>query len=188
MINARFLAFFSFIGVITSIALIFILGFLQQGYSILRNTVSVLGAEGGANALLMNALVFPLLGSSVTSLGLALKIMKKGLVGPILLMISGFSTIMIGLFPCTNACLGFDFFHELFANTAFLSIIISQFAFYYSLSNWKRYANYSLINGLSAIIILTFLIFNLSLKGLFQRLLMGLPLIWVIVLSVKLMR
>jgi hypothetical membrane protein len=177
-----------------------VVGYLHPSYSHISQSMSELGSVDAPYAVIINTLGFPLLGLFMIafSIGIDRGIEKNraSKVGPALVTLSGLALIMTGIFRCDPGCVDVTwagFTHSIFATTAAISFSIAPIFIavrQWSDSRWKRY---SLFSWLIAIItLLLSMLYSLdifeSYVGLLQRVSMGLPLVWMEIISIRLLR
>ena len=192
---------FGIIGPIFFTILMIILGALQQDYNHIQQYISELGAIEAPNANIMNYFGFTFLGLSIILFGfsfynkLNLKI-KIPFFGFNLILISGLSFFLIGFFPCDKNCINITIIgiiHGHLSNIAQFSLILAPIFFYQDLKKdfrWNNYKVYFLlttINGLIFGLFYKLYVFD-SYIGLLQRISFAIPLIWVVIISIKLLR
>jgi len=177
-----------------------IVGYLQPDYSHISQSMSELGASDVPYALIINTLGFPLLGIFMIAFALGIdrgiSSNKASRVGPALIVLSGVSLIMTGIFPCDPGCIDVTWVgvtHSIFATVAAISFAIAPVLVairQWSDSRWRSYTTFSWITAV--ITLLLSMLYSLDIfesqDGLFQRLSMGLPLIWMEITSIKLLR
>jgi Protein of unknown function (DUF998). len=176
---------------------------LHKDYNHLNQFISELGATGITNSTLMNYAGFIPSGLMAAAFGISLLLfLPKSVlsqVGAILISFFGLGVTLAGFFPCDAGCPIKDgsfqnVIHNNVSGPAFLSAIIGifllTFAFRRSVS-WKSHWVYSLLSGLLAVVFMTLLSIYLespTLKGLWQRLLLGTVFLWLAITAVRLFR
>ena len=188
------------LGPIFYAAAIAVIGSLYPDYSHVSQSMSELGAVDAPNALLTNTLGFPLLGLFMIAFAVGIdRGMEKNRasgVGPALIVLSGISMVMTGVFQCDPGCVDVTWVgttHSFFATVAAISFSVAPLFVamrQWADSRWKRYTFYS---WLTAIITLSIsLLYSIDIfeayTGLLRRVSMGLPLVWMEVVSLKLFR
>jgi hypothetical membrane protein len=183
--------------------LIAFLGFLFPDYNHLSQYISELGAVEAPHAIILNAIGFPILGLSVLTFSICLyfilnqeknTFIKK--TGSMLIGISGIAFILIGFFPCDPNCINestIGILHGHISNIAQFSLIFSTFFIYqYNRNNHleNTYLNYTLLTGVIGLIMGVIYKANIfeDLTGLMQRISFGIPLIWTVIMSTKLIK
>jgi hypothetical membrane protein len=202
--------YFAVAGILAPIfyfGLVIILGFLEPDYSHLTKMMSVLGGVGGVRGLIFNF--------GISFIGVLIILFAFGLhknvnygngskVGPILLIIGGVGLIGSGIFHCNLNCANvivennfIGSIHMLSAFIAGLSLSIAPFFVYGRFKKdpiWKKYATYTLVTGIIANI--PGIIFWVTLatkrlpeiEGLIQRLGIVFILIWIEIVSLKMLK
>jgi len=161
--------------------------------------MSELGAVDAPYAMITNTLGFPLLGLFMIAFAIGLdhgiERNKASLVGPALIVLSGVSLIMTGIFRCDSGCVDVTWVgttHSIFATIAAISFSIAPIFIairQWADIRWKRYTTFSWV--IAIITLLLSMLYSLDIfelqLGLLQRLSMGLPLVWMEVVSIKLL-
>ncbi|NIO49367.1 MAG: DUF998 domain-containing protein [Candidatus Aminicenantes bacterium] len=186
--------------------IVIILGLLEPGYSHTTRMMSVLGGVGGIRGLIFN-MGIGLIGVLIVlfAFGLHKNINngKGSKIGPILLATGGFGLVLSGIFHCNlncdNVMVDRDFIgimHMLSAFIAGMCLSISPFFVFARFRKddyWKRYAIPTLMTGILANIpgiilwITIFASLTLEMDGILQRLGIVFILIWMEVVSWKLL-
>ena len=194
------LAFCGIIGPILYTIVVFTLGFLRPGYDHIAQSMSELGEVGDPNAIIMNTVGFPLSGLLLITFAFGL---HRGLsesegsrIGPALIAISGVGLILTGIFPCDPSCVDVSFtgrMHSICAMIPAFGMMFAPLAISQRLdkdSRWQNYRSYSIVTGIITAIIAAMYGFNVfePLKGALQRASMAVPLLWVEVMAIKLLR
>jgi len=162
--------------------------------------MSELGVVDAPYALIINTLGFPLLGLFMIAfaLGIDRGIMRSraSMLGPALTTLSGMALIMTGIFQCDPGCIDVTWVgvtHSILATIAAVSFAIAPIFIamrQWSDSKWRRYTAFSWI--IATITLLLSMLYSLDIFelqiGLLQRVSMGLPLIWMEITSIKLLR
>jgi hypothetical membrane protein len=177
-----------------------ILSFLQPEYNHITQYLSEFGAVNAPNAVIMNTLGFPLLGVLIIAFAFALdqgvNYGNDSKVGPILVVISGISFVLCGIFICDPGCVAITtigVIHGYMCFIAQFALIIAVLPTSQRLKNdnrWGSYLPYSLITfilGFSFAAVYKLNVFE-NLIGLLQRVSFGIPLFWVEIMSIKLLR
>jgi len=197
----RFLALCGMIAPVLMLALWTVASLVRPGYDQLNQYGSELGS--GPNAFIMN--------TNLVVTGLLIVVFAAGLfknirggrwtqMGSILLLVFGAGEVAGGLFPCDSGCptaaQSFtQLAHNIDAVIAFSAIALAPFLVSLGLNrddHWKVYRSYSLLTGLLAIGLL--LIFAAAIfgyfgyVGLFQRLFLAVPFLWIEVVAKRLFR
>jgi len=162
--------------------------------------MSELGEVGAPNAIIMNTVGFPLLGLLMIAFAFGL---HRGIsegrgskTGPALVAVSGAGLVMTGIFPCDPGCVDVSFvgvMHSLFAMMAAFTMMFAPLALSQRLrkdSRWQGYLTYSLVTVVMAAVFSSMYGFNVfeEWKGVLQRVSMGVPLLWMEVMAIKLLR
>jgi hypothetical membrane protein len=174
---------------------------IRPGYDQLNQYGSELGT--GPNAIIMNT-NFVVTGLLIIAFGMGLfKNIYGGRwtqIGSILLGIFGAAEVAGGFFPCDPGCpLAAQSLSQLAHNAdaavAFVAIAFAPFLVSVGLKHddrWQSYRFYSLATGIIAMGL--FLVFsatslgNLGYVGLFQRLFLAVPFLWIEVVALRLLR
>ncbi len=192
------LAICGIIGPILFTIVLITLGFLQPGYNHITQYMSEFGAIDAPFAYIMNTVGIPLLGLLIIAFAFALnKDINNGngsKIGPLLLVVSGVSFFSCGIFRCDPGCIPIStigFLHSYVCSIALFSLIFAPFFMFHRLTSddrWHNYQYYSLTIGIVALFL--GILFKLSsfgdLVGLFQRIIFGVPLLWVEIMAIKL--
>ena len=207
MINSRSGAVVRFVALcgVTAPVLMLVLwtvaSLMRPGYDQLSQYGSELGT--GPNAIIMNA-NFVVTGLLIIAFAIGLFENIRGgswaQMSSILLGVFGAGELVGGLFPCDPGCpiaaqSVFQLAHNVDAVIAFVAITLAPLLVSLGLSRddrWRDYRSYSLVTGLLAIGL--FLVFSatsigyLGYVGLFQRLFLALPFLWIEVIATRLLR
>ncbi len=206
MKNKKLFAIFGIIAPILFFGIVIILGSLEPGYNHATRMMSVLGGVGGMRGLLFN-LGIGLIGALIIVFAFGLhKNINNGQgskIGPVLLAIGGFGLVLSGVFHCDlncdNVMVNRNFIgimHMLSAFIAGLCLSISPLFVFARLRKddyWKKYAIPTLMTGILANIpgiilwITIFTSLTLEMDGILQRLGIVFVLIWMEVVSWKLL-
>jgi hypothetical membrane protein len=195
----RLLAVCGIVGPIAYAVVVATLGFLQEGYSHVRNTMSELGADDAPYAIVMNTAGLPLLGLLMIAFALGL---HRGIgdgrgskVGPASFATSGVSLTMTAVFQCDPGCedvTTVGTLHSAFATVAAVATILGLLAIFVRFRGdaaWHGYAAYTLATVVATVALSALYGFAFEAwEGALQRVSMALPLIWVEVLAVRLLR
>ena len=196
----RFLAFCGVIAPIIFTVVLLILGVLQPEYNHIKQYISEFGAVDAPYALIFNTIGFPILGILIIAFAFAL---NKGInngkgtkIGPILLVVSGCSFVLVSIFPCDPGCIPIStvgIIHGYMCLIALLALILAPFFMLHRLVRDDKWHNYHIYSIVIAIIALSVVIvgksgFFMESIGLLQRLAYGLSLLWVEIMAIKLLR
>jgi hypothetical membrane protein len=202
----RLLAISGIIAPIFYASLAITMGLIKTGYSHRTMMMSILGGVGGLRGFVFNI--------GVTLTGLLLIAFAIGLhrgisegrgskVGPLLIVLAGAGMMGAGIFHCDSGCANVlsrtftGIMHTVSAFIAGLCLAISPFVVFPRIRRDRLWGNlkwYTLATGILANI--PGLIFWISLatiripawEGLIQRLGLAIPLLWVEVMSIQLLR
>jgi len=178
---------------------IVVLGSLEPNYSHLSQTMSELGAADARYSIVMNTAGIPLLGILIiafaTGLDRDISANRFSKFGPAFLAVSGLCLIIIGFFPCDT---GDDMTfsgrtHNALAIAATVTMILSLLSFSPRLrvdERWRNYFTYTMCTVLVTLVFAALYAFHVfeSWEGALQRISMAVPLIWIEVMSIKLLR
>ncbi len=192
------LAIGSILGPVILIFTVMVLGFIRPDYSHSMQLMSELGEVGAPNAVFMN-LATAILGISILTFALGLYNIARGTsgkIGSIITLVGGICMIGGGIFPCDPGCEPVSFIgnlHETLSLIGFSAVIFAPLAISQEFTHselWRRYRMYSLMTGvLTALLVPVFLSETLPLwNGAIQRLMLGILLLWMEVISIKLLR
>jgi hypothetical membrane protein len=174
---------------------------MRPGYDQLTQYGSELGT--GPNAVIMNT---NFVATGLLTIAFAAGLFKNihggrwTQTGSIMLLVFGTGEVTGGIFPCDPGCPVAaqsltQLAHNIDAVIAFSAIALAPFLVSLGLNRddlWKGYRSYSLITGLLAIGLL--LIFAVAVfgyfgyVGLFQRLFLAVPFLWIEIVATRLMR
>jgi len=177
-----------------------VVGYLHPNYSHMSQSMSELGSIGASYAVIINTLGFPLLGLFMIAFSIGIdrgiERNRASKVGPALVTLSGLALIMTGIFRCDPGCIDVTWVgttHSVFATIAAVSFSIAPI--FVAVRQWSdsRWRRYTLFSWLVAIITLSLSMFYSldifeSYVGLLQRISMGLPLLWMEIISIRLLR
>jgi len=198
--SLRLLAICGALGPILYTVTLFALGLLRPGYNHVAQSMSELGEVGSPNATVMNVAGFMLLGLLMMAFAFAL---SRGIregggskIGSSLVAMAGVSLVMVGFFPCDPDCVTASLtgaLHDAFATIPAFAMILAPIVISHSLRNdsrWQGYWSYSMATGILAAMISLLLWFTFleAWKGVIQRIGMGVPLLWMEVMAVRLLR
>lgn len=205
--SQKWLAIAGIIAPILYIGLATILGLLEPGYSHRTMTMSILGGVEGIRGAIFNVGLI-LTGTLLIAFGFGL---QQGInqgrgnkIGLVLLAVAGVGLIGSAYFHCDLGCVNViqepDFrgqMHILFAFITGLSFSLSPLPFFFRLKSDARWSNYRGVTLMAAIlanvpgILFWITIFTTRIpewEGVFQRLGVLFPFIWVEVMAIKLLR
>ncbi len=179
-------------------------GLLHPGYNHIAQQLSELGEVGAPYAAVWNAAV-ALFGLLVVGFAFGLHREINGsrgsVVGSALVAVSGFSWALQGLFfPCDPGCIPVSFtgvMHGTVGLVGLSALFFANLVLWRTLkkdSRWQRYSSYSLLTA-----VVTFGLFlgvNLSfstlaalgIRGLVQRVLLAIPILWIGIMAIRLLR
>ena len=192
------LAIGSILGPIILTFTVLILGFIRPNYSHSMQLMSELGEVGAPNAIFMNVAT-AILGISILLFAFGLHGIARGTsgkVGSSIMLVGGICMVGGGIFPCDPGCVPVSFIgslHETVSLIGFSAVIFAPFAISQEFTHsevWRGYRLYSLITGVcTALLVPVFLSETLPLwNGAIQRLMLGILLLWMEVISIKLLR
>lgn len=194
------LAICGIIGPVLYTIVVITLGLLRLEYNHVTQSMSELGEFGASNAIIMNTAGFTLLGLMmiIFAFGLHRGINegKGSKIGPALVAVSGSGLVLSGIFPCDPGCVDVSMvgiMHSVFATIAAFAMMFAPLIFAQRLNKdilWQGYRFYSIVTGVVTAIISTVYGFNIfePWKGALQRASMGVPLLWMEVMAIKLLR
>jgi hypothetical membrane protein len=181
--------------------LIFVLGALYPGYSHVSQTVSVIGAADAPQKVkvVMNTIGFPLLGLTVLVFAAGIECGFKGKraarAGSSLLAASGVAIMMIGIFNADPGDIDVSWrgmTHTAFTVISSVTFGIAPAFIGLALSSdvkWKAYAAYSYATAIVTLVLALVSILDIAdaRVGLFQRISIGIPMLWMVVTSFELL-
>ena len=196
----RLSAVLGMIAPITFVATVIILGAIRPGYSHISQEISQLGEIGSSNAIIQDV-NFIILGLLILFLAVGL---HRGIgdgrgsrVGPAFLV--GFAILAgigNGVFPCAPGCEFVTFsgiMHNLTGLTGFIGFIAAALILprrFGSDGSWQGLGTYSRLSGVLALGFLVIWIMSMNalpgFSGLFQRVMVGVLLLWIEVMSIRL--
>jgi len=173
-----------------------VLGHLTPGYRHPIQLMSELGAVGAPYSIIMNIFGFGLLGLLLTLFSIGLSKGTCLAAGPFLIALSGLGLMLTGAFPCDPGCISFTIIgslHSVFATMTGVLMVVGilmmahQFRFD---MKWNKYWRYTFLTGLLTALLGTgLLLLNLpGWAGVMQRLTMAIPLLWIELISIRLLR
>ncbi len=177
-----------------------VLGFLYEGYSHKTQTMSELGAYAAPHHLVMNVAGLGLLGGTLIIFAFGLNAGVARGAGArlwlILMSISGLALVLTAIFPtdpggADNTTTGV--LHSIFATIAAIAMVAALPSMLFRLhkdDRWRHYSSFTL--AVAGLALLISALFGFSLisgwNGVLQRVSMALPFIWVMVMSIRLLR
>lgn len=197
----KFLAIAGIAGPIIYFVVLNVLGFLQEGYNPIINYLSELGAVDAPFGPVMQFAGFSLMGVFILLFSIALyhgtrkDIFAKTCA--VLFIAGAISLVAVGFFPCDSRCMNITETGKMHGITATIPAILLPIAIAlvsYSLekdSNWgKKWRNITLAFGIASIALspLTMFDFFKPVIGLVQRLGMFVPLLWMLLVSIRLFK
>ncbi len=199
-INQRMLAICGIVGPILYTIVMIAIGLLRPGYNHLMQPMSELGEVGGPNAIIMNTAGFMLLGVLIIAFAFGLhrgiNEGKGSKIGPALIAMSGAGWIAVGLFNVEPNSVSISFTGMLHVSGAMIVGIgfsIAPFAIARRSrkdTGWMSYRPYSLATGIMTVILGLIFIFvrTEGWMGALQRMAVGVPLLWIEVMAIRLLR
>jgi len=180
---------------------VLIIGFFHPNYNHITQYMSELGAINAPYAIIYNVgLIFGGLLIIFFSYSIYIEFNQKktilSTIGSILIFISGLSFLLIAFFPCDPDCINVStigIIHAYLSDSAELSLImaplflIKKFKETIEWNNVFYYSVISLIFGIVFYIIYKSYIF-INYIGLFQRISFGIPLLWLVIIGIKLFK
>lgn len=181
---------------------VIVLGASQTGYSHTSQFMSELGARGSWHGQAMNLLGFQLLGLTLVGFSPALvQNMKESgwaLASTLLIAIAGLGFVAVGFFPCDPGCINTSYsgrMHSMISLLPTMGMMFAPIAASISMrtdSRWRAMAPVSLAIGIAAVAVSIVNLPPIMLvpgwKGVFQRIQIGLPLLWVEVMAIRILR
>ena len=199
----RLLAICGILGPISFTIVLTSLGFFQPRYNHVTQYMSELGAVNAPYAIIMNTAGFSLLGFCIIAFAFGMNSSMNdvrnsiiGKFGPMLIAVSGLAFVMIGVFPCDPGCVTVSTVGVIHGNVAFVArfaLTIAPLFIFQRLmkdSRWHNYHIYSIVIVVVSLVFAAVYNFNVfeNLTGAFQRITFGVPLLWVELMSMKLLR
>ena len=192
------LAIGSITGTVIFTFAVIVLGFIRPGYSHFIHLMSELGEVGAPNAIIMN-LATVILGLSILSFAFGLHYgiyRERWKVGSIIMLVGGICMIRGGVFPCDPGCVPVSLIgtlHEIVSMIGFPAVIFAPFALSQQVKKselWQGYRIYSIVTGVfTAILVPVYISEALKLwNGAIQRVMLGILLLWMEVITIKLLR
>ncbi len=181
------------------------LGFLEPGYSPIKNMMSILGGVEGMRGVIFN------IGLAMTGMmlvafavGVHLFVGKGSAIGPAFIALGGIGLIGSAVFPCNQGCLNIlkapdwiGIIHSLASFVAGFCLALSPIVIFPRLKKNKRLRNFAwftltmgiLANIPGLVFWFSFLTTRMSdWEGLIQRLGIFIPLIWIVAMAIQQMR
>lgn len=197
--SLRLFASLGIVAPIIFVTTIIVLGTIRPGYSHLSQAISELGEAGSPNAIIQDV-NFIVLGFLMFVLAIGL---HRGIgsgtgskIGPALLAIFAILVGVNGVFPCDPGCEFITFIgitHNVTGLAAFSSFIAAALILpkrFGPDSSWQGFRTYSRVSGILALFFLVTWIMSKGaipdLSGLFQRVMVGVFLLWIEVMSIRL--
>ncbi len=196
----KFFAICGIIGPIIYVIVLTVLGLLWSGYNPVTQYMSELGAVDAPHSTIMNVLGFQLLGIFMIAFGFGLyRGLSKGWtsrIGIAIIIVGGISLIAVGFFPCDSGCINVSPIgvgHMITATMSSISFTVGMLITSLSLrkdSRWQSYWIFTMTFSIVAILISPLPMFPpfKTWAGLLQRIGIGLPLFWMVVMGIKLLR
>ena len=161
--------------------------------------MSELGAIGAPHAFFMNAFGFQLLGVLMVAFGFGLyRSLRNGLIskfGAALIVVGGIDMIAVGFLPMDPAGLpssltntGHDITATIASNAVTIGMIVLSLSFRKD-NRWRRFWLFTLASAIASFGLSPFPMFPIynPYAGLIQRMAMGFALLWIEVISIKLL-
>ncbi len=201
------IVYFSLSGVIAPLLFIILvlgLGMLEPGYNHLTQMMSILGGVEGVRGITFNAGV-ALIGILIIASGVGLhkSISNGSRIGPVMIVVGGLGLIGSAIFHCNVDCANVisqtfvGIMHILCAFIAGMNLAVSPFFIFLRIHKdpvWKDYRWFTLAMGIFANIpgVMLWVSFFTTrmpeIEGLIQRLGIVFPLIWMGVMSFKMLQ
>ena len=187
-------------GPIMSSVILLIVSQLHPGYSIITQRISELGGADAPYATFMNLFGMELPGILIILLSWGLYAGVRGgisaKVGSILLALSGAALVMAGVFHVDTVHAEMSrsgLAHGFFARMGEFAIIVAPLIMSFGLKKdgrWRGYALFCMATAIAATALYVVYQFDFIApwKGLVQRMVVTVPLVWIEVMSIKLMR
>jgi len=196
----RLLAICGIIGPVSYVIVLITLGSLEPGYSHVTQAMSTLGSPDARYPVIMNTAGLGLLGLAMVALALGLdrgiRDGKGSKIGPGLIAVSGAAVVMLGIFhsePGAEDPTAAGNMHSVFVLIAGFALLLAPLAISPRLKRderWQSYVAYSLGTVVVTIVVAVLHASGVfeSWKGVIQRIAMAVPLIWLEVMAIKLLR
>ncbi len=195
----KILAVSGILGPLIYVTVIFVLGFLTPGYDNITQYMSELGAVGAPYAVFMNTFGFMLVGLLLILFTIGFhdgikKTAKIDAIGPALMLVSGISLFLLGIFTCDTGCANFSIMgniHSYFARLSAASMILATILIAPRIkrdNHWSRYWKFSVLTGVVSLLFSALFIFTVfsAWAGFVQRITVLMPLMWVEVMAARL--
>jgi len=196
----KLLAICGIVGPILYAIVVITVGFLRPNYNPITQPMSELGEVGGPNSIVMNIAGFIMLGLLMVAFAFGLhrgiSEGKGSKIGPALIVIAGAGSVAIGIFSYDPSCLTICpriIMHVISVMVLGIGMAVAPFAIANRLKHdqrWRGYRFYSLATGVLTVIV-GFVFFSNTIEGwmgLLQRIALGVPLLWIEVMAIKLLR
>ncbi|MFX0076716.1 MAG: DUF998 domain-containing protein [Candidatus Hermodarchaeota archaeon] len=184
------------VGPVFFFALLTILGLMWNGYNPISTGMSEIGAIDSPFKDLMNYLGFSLLGIAIVLFTVSFKVYFKNnfqmTIASIFILIGGIFMFLVGFLPCDAQCIDVTLTGELHSLTSLISAILIPIGIMISAypisKKWEKTWGYSsfclgILSLMSGPIMFIEALSNYT--GLFQRLGIGLSLLWIFLTSLK---
>jgi hypothetical membrane protein len=178
---------------------VFSLGAIQPGYNHSTQLMSELGEVGAPHAVVMNLFGFALTGILILvfAWGFFLELRKiQGIVpATSLLALTGILYLAESYFRCDAGCIPpatfSGFLHLLLGEISVAAMVVASFTIAFVLKkegHWQGYWQYSVLTGAAVLLLMPFMPAMHETAGLFQRVLVGIILLWWELLAIRLYR
>jgi len=195
----KFCALCGVAGPILYTLVVFSLGAIQPGYNHSTQLMSELGEVGAPHALVMNLFGFALTGILILvfAWGFFLEFRRIDGIVPAtsLLTLTGILYLAEACFHCDAGCIPpatfSGFLHLLLGEVSVAIMIVASFTIAYVLKqegHWQGYWQYSALTGAAVLLFVPFMPALPEMAGLFQRVLVGIFLLWWELLAIRLYR
>lgn len=185
-------------GPVTYTIVVLLLGSLQPGFSHLTELMSELGETGAPYAVVMNLAGFALTGILLMAFAAAFFLTFSGVRGTtgasLLLALVGILYLGEARFSCDAGCIpvtGPGLLHLEIGELLVISAVLAAFLIAYvqrSAGKAEGYWQYSVTTGVLVLFLIPVMLSRPDLQGLFQRLLVGIILLWWEVLAIWMYR
>jgi len=196
----RLLAVCGILGPILYTIVLIIVGLLRPSYNHVTQYMSELGEVGGPHAIIMNIAGFFMLGllmiAFASGLHRGISERRGSKLGPALIAVAGAGAALIAIFPVNPSSVNpplTGMMHGVSAMTLGVGMTLAPFAIANRLKHdqrWKGYRSYSLATGVVTAVA-GFIFFSIHPEGwmgLLQRVALGVPLLWMEVMAIRLLR
>jgi hypothetical protein len=173
---------------------VLLLGTLQPGYSHVTQLMSELGASGAPHAIVMNLAGFALTGILLivfaSAFYLTFSETRGATAASLLLALVGLFYLGEARFSCDTGCIpvtGNGLLHQELGQLSIIAAILAAFVIAYvlkSTGNEEGCWQYSIVTGVLVALLIPVMVSRPDLQGLFQRLLVGIILLWWEVLAI----